>query len=155
MGEIEPASDDASLSTVLVHRADGLAHRPLERNQPTAGITPAIAGVLINRSKEPDAGPHVRFCEKHGGVILRAYSTLDRRPALAGDGGFKIPWRGRPPFGVEGGIAAHSTNRMSLDAEPSCDRPPGDALHDPFPTTRPGIRCGHGRLQHAHCAPHR
>src|SRR5271156_4158353 len=75
MGEIEPASDDASLSTVLVHRADGLAHRPLERNQPTAGITPAIAGVLINRSKEPDAGPHVRFCEKHGGVILRAYST--------------------------------------------------------------------------------
>src|SRR5271154_2792680 len=75
MGEIEPASDDARLSTVLVHRADGLAHRPLERNQPTAGITPAIAGVLINRSKEPDAGPHVRFCEKHGGVILRAYST--------------------------------------------------------------------------------
>src|SRR5271154_349604 len=50
--------------------------------------------------------------------------SLDRRPALAGDGGFKIPWRGRPPFGVEGGIAAHSTNRMSLDAEPSCDRPP-------------------------------
>jgi hypothetical protein len=48
---------------------------------------------------------------------------------LAGDGGFKIPWRGCPPFGVEGGIAAHSTNRMSLDAEPSCDRPPGDALH--------------------------
>src|ERR1700683_79790 len=81
--------------------------------------------------------------------------SLDRRPALAGDGGFKIPWRGRPPFGVEGGIAAHSTNRMSLDAEPSCDRPPGDALHDPFPTTRPGIRRGHGRLQHAHCAPHR
>src|ERR1700691_5307185 len=75
MGEIEPASDDASLSAVLVHRADGLAHRPLERNQPTAGISPAIAGVLINRSKEPDAGPHVRFCEKHGGVILRAYST--------------------------------------------------------------------------------
>src|SRR5277367_1982934 len=66
--------------------------------------------------------------------------SLDRRPALAGDGGFKIPWRGRPLFGVEGGIAAHSTNRMSLDAEPSCDRPPGDALHDPFPTTRPGIR---------------
>src|SRR5271168_2685076 len=84
MGEIEPASDDASLSTVLVHRADGLAHRPLERNQPTAGITPAIAGVLINRSKEPDAGPHVRFCEKHGGVILRAYSTSpgrDPRPS--------------------------------------------------------------------------
>src|SRR5271163_1203289 len=79
MGEIEPASDDASLSTVLVHRADGLAHRPLERNQPTAGINPAIAGVLINRSKEPDAGPHVRFCEKHGGVILRAYSTRQRR----------------------------------------------------------------------------
>src|SRR5271163_554122 len=69
--------------------------------------------------------------------------SLDRRPALAGDGGFKIPWRGRPPFVVEGGIAAHSTNRMSLDAEPSCDRPPGDALHDPFPTTRPGIRRGH------------
>src|SRR5271154_1777257 len=63
--------------------------------------------------------------------------SLDRRPALAGDGGFKIPWRGCPPFGVEGGIAAHLTNRMSLDAEPSCDRPPGDALHDPFPTTRP------------------
>src|SRR5271154_316764 len=79
MGEIEPASDDARLSTVLVHRADGLAHRPLERNQPTAGITPAIAGVLINRSKEPDAGPHVRFCEKHGGVILRAYSTRRRK----------------------------------------------------------------------------
>src|SRR5271167_1346522 len=79
----------------------------------------------------------------------------DRRLALAGDGGFKIPWRGRPPFGVEGGIAAHSTNRMSLDAEPSCDRPPGDALHDPFPTTRPGIRRGHGRLQRAHRAPHR
>src|SRR6266700_4696592 len=75
MGEIEPASDDASLPTVLVHRTDGLAHRPLERTQPTAGINPAIAGVLINRSKEPDAGPHVRFCEKHGGVILRAYST--------------------------------------------------------------------------------
>src|SRR5712691_6358855 len=77
MGEIEPASDDTSLSTVLVHRADGFAHHPLERTQPTAGINPAIAGVLINRSKEPDAGPHVRFCEKHGGVILRAYSTMD------------------------------------------------------------------------------
>jgi Periplasmic binding protein domain len=47
--------------------------------------------------------------------------NLGRRPALADDGGFKIPWRGRPPFGVEGGIAAHSTNRMSLEAEPSCD----------------------------------
>src|SRR6266700_6096386 len=86
MGEIEPASDDASLPTVLVHRTDGLAHRPLERTQPTAGINPAIAGVLINRSKEPDAGPHVRFCEKHGGVILRAYSTRspsEVRPAPA------------------------------------------------------------------------
>src|SRR5665811_1219724 len=75
MGEIEPSSDDASLSTVLVYRTDGFTHRPLERNQPTAGIKPALAGVLINQSKEPDAGPHVRFCEKHGGVILRAYST--------------------------------------------------------------------------------
>jgi hypothetical protein len=62
MGEIEPSSDDASLSTVLVYRADGFTHRPLERNQPTAGIKPALAGVLINQSKEPDAGPHVRFC---------------------------------------------------------------------------------------------
>jgi hypothetical protein len=61
MGEIEPSSDDASLSTVLVYRADGFTHRPLERNQPTAGIKPALAGVLINQSKEPDAGPHVRF----------------------------------------------------------------------------------------------
>jgi hypothetical protein len=34
---------------------------------------------------------------------------------LAGNGGFKIPWRRRPPFGVEGGIAAHSTNRMGLE----------------------------------------
>src|SRR5277367_3862046 len=91
MGEIEPASDDASLSTVLVHRADGLAHRPLERNQPTAGITPAIAGVLINRSKEPDAGPHVRFCEKHGGVILRAYSTAPTIGARRGHGAKSAP----------------------------------------------------------------
>src|ERR1700687_1409655 len=43
---------------------------------------------------------------------LREGRSLDRRPAFAGDGGFKIPWRGRPLFGVEGGIAAHSTNRM-------------------------------------------
>jgi len=31
-----------------------VASQPLERNQPTAGIKPALAGVLINQSKEPD-----------------------------------------------------------------------------------------------------
>jgi hypothetical protein len=25
--------------------------------------------------------PHVRFCERHGGVISRAYSTLAKVPA--------------------------------------------------------------------------
>ena len=29
----------------------------------------------MDRPKEPDAGPHVRFCERRGGAIHRAYST--------------------------------------------------------------------------------
>jgi hypothetical protein len=31
---------------------------------------------VIDRPKEPDAGPQVRFCERRGGAIHRAYSTL-------------------------------------------------------------------------------
>src|ERR1019366_8254064 len=69
MGEIEPPGDDEGLSTVLVRRAYGLAQNLVERPQPAAGIGPAIAGVLTYRSKEPDAGPHVRFCERRGGAI--------------------------------------------------------------------------------------
>ena len=30
----------------------------------------------MDRPKEPDAGPHVRFCERRGGAIHRAYSTV-------------------------------------------------------------------------------
>jgi hypothetical protein len=31
---------------------------------------------VIDRPKEPDAGPQVRFCERRGGAIHRAYSTV-------------------------------------------------------------------------------
>jgi len=57
----------------------------VERPELTAGIRPAIAGLLIDQSKEPDAGPHVRFCERRGGAILRAYSmpTIVPGPAAA------------------------------------------------------------------------
>jgi transposase len=80
MGEIEPPGDDEGLSTVLVRRAHGLAQSPVERSQPAAGIDPAIAGVLTYRSKEPDAGPHVRFCERRGGAIPTP--TRRRRPTI-------------------------------------------------------------------------
>ena len=29
----------------------------------------------MDQPKEPDAGPHVRYCERRGGAIHRAYST--------------------------------------------------------------------------------
>jgi hypothetical protein len=34
----------------------------------------------MDRTKEPDAGPQVRFCERRGGAIHRAYSTEARGP---------------------------------------------------------------------------
>ena len=61
-GRVEAAGGLGAWISQDMLRADGITHRPLERNQPTAGIKPALAGVLINQSKEPDAGPHVRFC---------------------------------------------------------------------------------------------
>src|SRR5208283_3420719 len=57
MGEIKPPRDAEGLSSVMVRRTDGLAQSDVERSQPTAGFSPAIAGVLTYRSKEPDARP--------------------------------------------------------------------------------------------------
>ena len=36
----------------------------------------------MDQSKEPDAGPQVRFCERREGAILRAYSTPPRAGAF-------------------------------------------------------------------------
>ena len=75
MGEVKPTGDDKGLSPDLVRRADGLTQGPVARPQPTKGISPARAGALMNRSKSRMRDPHVRFCERRGGTILRAYST--------------------------------------------------------------------------------
>ena len=80
MGKIKPTSNDASISTDLVQRPADIAQSSLAGTQPTDGIGPALAGALIYRSKEPDAGPHVRFCERSGGAIRRTYSTPRRLP---------------------------------------------------------------------------
>ena len=32
----------------------------------------------MDQPKEPDAGPHVRFCERRDGAIHCAYSTVPR-----------------------------------------------------------------------------
>jgi hypothetical protein len=37
---------------------------------------------VIDRPKEPDAGPQVRFCERRGGAIHRAYSTASTRGSV-------------------------------------------------------------------------
>ena len=55
MGQVEQAGNDASISAVLVYRADGLAEKPLADIELAAGIGPAIAGALMDQSKEPDA----------------------------------------------------------------------------------------------------
>jgi len=55
MGEIKPPRDAESLSSVRVRRSDGLAQSDGERSQP--GFSPARAGALRYRSKEPEARP--------------------------------------------------------------------------------------------------
>jgi hypothetical protein len=40
---------------------------------------------VIDRPKEPDASPQVRFCERRGGAIHRAYSTKAQEAAVAAD----------------------------------------------------------------------
>ena len=75
MAPIEPAGPDASLSTVLVRRTAHLAEDSVGGAQHPAGIIPAFAGPLMDQPKEPDAGPHVRFCERRDGAIHCAYST--------------------------------------------------------------------------------
>src|SRR4051794_19477406 len=61
-------------------------------NSRHASHSPAPAYIRWDQPKEPDAGPHVRFCERRGGVIRRAYSTRARRRAGA---------RGALAFGEE------------------------------------------------------
>jgi hypothetical protein len=64
------------LPAVLVQRTTGLARDTLGRAQHPTGIASALAGAVIDRPKERDAGPQVRFCERCGGAIHRAYSTV-------------------------------------------------------------------------------
>ena len=71
----QPCRSDASLPAVLVRQAADLTQDPLSGTQSPASIGPAHAGLLMDRPKEPDAGPYVRFCERRGGAIHRAYST--------------------------------------------------------------------------------
>ena len=119
MGEIEPPGDDEGLSTVLVRRADGLAQSLVERSQPVAGIGPAIAGVLTYRSKEPDAGPHVRFCERRGGAIPAPTRPFrrHRRPRLNSPTGHAVG-RSRPPTSL--GSFARSMRRGRAALARSC-----------------------------------
>jgi group II intron reverse transcriptase/maturase len=62
MGEVQSTGYDSRLSDGLVRRTDGLDQGPLVHTELTTGIGPALAGALMYRSKEPDAGPHVRLC---------------------------------------------------------------------------------------------
>jgi len=55
MGEVQPPRNAKGLSAAMVQRTDGLAQSDVERPELTAGFSPARAGVLTYRSKEPDA----------------------------------------------------------------------------------------------------
>ena len=57
MGEIQHRGDDESLFAGLVRRPDGFAQSLVARSSPAAGFSPAHAGLLKYRSKEPDAWP--------------------------------------------------------------------------------------------------
>jgi hypothetical protein len=89
---LQPASLDARLPAVLVHRAAHLAQDALGRAQCPAGTGPAFAGSVIDRPKEPDAGPHVRFYERRGGEIHRAYSTRAAQRSAGGVGAVARRW---------------------------------------------------------------
>ena len=57
MGEVQHWGNDESLFAGLVRRTDGLAQSLVARSSPAAGFSPAHAGLLKYRSKEPDARP--------------------------------------------------------------------------------------------------
>ena len=52
---------------------------------PPAGFGSAHAGLRNIDPKSRMRGPHVRFCERRGGVILRAYSTGQGAKLAGGD----------------------------------------------------------------------
>ena len=55
--ELKPSGNDARISTVLVCRTALRSHEPVAGVEPRGGFRTARFGVLIQRSKEPDAWP--------------------------------------------------------------------------------------------------
>ena len=86
---------------------------------------------------------------------LKGGAEPRRENGAGGRRRFQTPLRGTPAVGRRGWYRSSFDQRYERDAEPSRYRPPGDALHDSFPTPRPRSRRGNGRLQLAHRAPHR
>ena len=110
---------DILIVPLLAFDHRGAPRSPAACGAGAAAGSAACSAIKSGRGRRPGAWtPPARS----GTWAAKQVSDIRNAPiASADDGGFKIPWSGRPPFGVEGGIAAHSTNRMSLDAEPSCD----------------------------------
>src|SRR3984957_5114881 len=86
-------------------------------------------------------GPHVRFCERRGGAILRAYSTVTP-PARAI---FQSP-----PLAVVVGLATIPSSLFEgrFVAWPSRHRPSDEDLHERASDPRGRRRGGQGRVLH-------